>query len=53
MSGIDGVPAPGDLQRVVDELETSFRNDPELIEGLREVFRSLNAAPFDPTGSPE
>lgn len=42
--------APGDLQRVVDDLESQLRSDPELLATWRGVFRQLTSEPFDPTG---
>ncbi|MCZ4500390.1 MAG: hypothetical protein JWQ74_2945 [Marmoricola sp.] len=46
----DEVPTPGDLQRVVDDLEAQLRADPESLEGWRSVFAQISAEPFDPTG---
>jgi len=46
----DEAPAPGDLQRVVDDLEAQLLADPESLAAWRSVFAQLSAEPFDPTG---
>ncbi|MCX6395023.1 MAG: hypothetical protein NTV23_00880 [Propionibacteriales bacterium] len=43
-------PAPGDLQRVVDDLEATLLADPESLAAWRSVFAQLASEPFDPTG---
>ena len=43
-------PAPGDLQRVVDDLESQLLADPESLAAWRSVFAQLSSEPFDPTG---
>jgi len=53
MAGHDSaaeVPVPGDLQKVVNDLEQQLLADPESLTAWREVFAQIAAEPFDPTG---
>ncbi|WP_370246567.1 hypothetical protein [Nocardioides sp.] len=45
-------PAPGDLQRVVDDVEQALHADPALAADVRAVLRQLGAQPFDVVGDP-
>lgn len=40
-------PAPGDLQRSLDEVEQALRADPAALADLRAVLRHLASTPFD------